>query len=676
MNTMKRKGASRVCSFIIAMTFLFPVRVSAQTQSNRTWEKYIDDIGTMDDVESSTWTDAYDNLSELYAHPMDINTATREDLQQMPFLTAQQIEDICAYVYQYGGMKTLGELAMVESLDYATRKALACFVYAGAGTDRKIPTFAEVLKRGKNDVAATLKVPFYSRHGDENGYLGYKYKHSVRYTFRYGDMLKFGILGSQDAGEPLFADRNKWGYDFYSFYLIVKKIGALKALAVGRYRLSFGMGLVMNNDFGLGKIATLSTLGRSTNNIRAHSSRSAANYLQGVAATVQVAKGLDVSGFVSYRDIDATLNKDDGSIRTILYTGYHRTPTEMEKKDNASQFLAGGNVHYFVNGWHVGATGIYTSFNKELKPDTRQTYRRYRPSGDRFFNVSADYGYTGHRLSFNGETATGDCHSVATINTLSYQLTGTLTLMALQRFYSYKYYSLFAESFSEGGSVQNESGVYLGVNWRASRHLSLMAYSDYAYFPWARYQVYTASHAWDNLVQAVYASDGWSVTARYRFKTKEINSKDKLALISRDEHRGRLGIGYDGRTWSTKTQADVSYMADDGRSFGWMVSENVGVACKGWLKFNASIGYFNTDDYDSRIYTYEKGMLYEFPFMVFYGEGIRYSLLANASVSSKLMFTLKVATTDYFDRNHISSGKQQIDRSAVTDMEMQLRWQF
>ena len=55
---------------------------------------------------------------------------------------------------------------------------------------------------------------------------------------------------------------------------------------------------------------------------------------------------------------------------------------------------------------------------------------------------------------------------------------------------------------------------------------------------------------------------------------------------------------------------------------------------------------------------------------------IRYSLLANAAVSSKLMFTLKVATTDYFDRNHISSGKQQIDCSAVTDMEMQLRWQF
>ena len=34
---------------------------------------------------------------------------------------------------------------------------------------------------------------------------------------------------------------------------------------------------------------------------------------------------------------------------------------------------------------------------------------------------------------------------------------------------------------------------------------------------------------------------------------------------------------------------------------------------------------------------------------------------------------LKVATTDYFDRDHISSGLQQIDASSQTDIEMQLR---
>ena len=51
------------------------------------------------------------------------------------------------------------------------------------------------------------------------------------------------------------------------------------------------MGLIMNNDFSFGKMAAFSTYG-SNNVIRAHSSRSAANYLQGCAATYNIIKDL------------------------------------------------------------------------------------------------------------------------------------------------------------------------------------------------------------------------------------------------------------------------------------------------------------------------------------------------------------------------------------------------
>ena len=45
----------------------------------------------------------------------------------------------------------------------------------------------------------------------------------------------------------------------------------------------------------------LSTLGRQPVGIHAHASRSSANYLQGVAATVAIAKHLDLTAFLSYR---------------------------------------------------------------------------------------------------------------------------------------------------------------------------------------------------------------------------------------------------------------------------------------------------------------------------------------------------------------------------------------
>ena len=62
-------------------------------------------------------------------------------------------------------------------------------------------------------VTDTIKV------GDKNGYLGYQYKHSIRYDFTYGDKVRFGVLGAQDAGEPFLAGKNSMGYDFYSFLL-------------------------------------------------------------------------------------------------------------------------------------------------------------------------------------------------------------------------------------------------------------------------------------------------------------------------------------------------------------------------------------------------------------------------------------------------------------------------
>ena len=91
-----------------------------------------------------------------------------------------------------------------------------------------------------------------------------------------------------------------------------------------------------------------------------------------------------------------------------------------------------------------------------------------------------NYGFVSKKLQLSGETATGDCGALATINTLSYRATGDLDLCALQRFYSKKYYSLYSESFSEGGRVQDESGFYVGMNWHPSEKFRLLGYFDFA----------------------------------------------------------------------------------------------------------------------------------------------------------------------------------------------------
>ena len=102
--------------------------ISVSAQSERPWETYLNEVMTIEDVGAAAWEEMYELLCELDQHPMDLNHASREQLEQLPFLSAQQVEEIMAYLYQYGPMKSLAELQMIRSLDYQRRRLLTYFV--------------------------------------------------------------------------------------------------------------------------------------------------------------------------------------------------------------------------------------------------------------------------------------------------------------------------------------------------------------------------------------------------------------------------------------------------------------------------------------------------------------------------------------------------------------------
>lgn len=621
-------------------------------------------------------------LSDLASNPIDLNSATREDLQQIGFLTERQIEEIEEYVYKYGGMRTLNELTLIESLGYVHRYLLSFFVCVNDKPKEGFPKLSNITKYGKHELMAMGKIPFYERQGDKNGYLGYPYRHSLKYTFTYGEYVKAGILGAQDAGEPFFSDKNSLGYDHYSFYIQLKRMGRIRSFVVGRYRMRMGMGLIMNTDLNFGKTMMLSSLERSGNIIRGYSSRSSANYLQGTAATVEVAKGINLTGFVSYRKIDATLSKDGESVQTILDNGYHRTPTEMKKKNNTTQTTIGGTLSYRNNGYHIGLNGLYTHFDRKLKPIPSpdnpvpsQRYRLHRPVGDSFWNASIDYGAIRHSFFFGGEVAVCDKGDVATINFANWRVSSALSLIAIQRYYSQRFTTLYGRSFTEGGEVQNENGLYLGAQWHASKRLLFTGYTDIVHFPFERYQTASSSTAWDNLLTATYSHEDFTILARYRLKMKEKNNDARTALIPERTHRGRLGVAYQLGSLSLRSQADMVYYTYKENSVGWMLSQSGSYCFHNLLQWYAVIGYFNTDN-NARIYTYERNLLNTFSFPSYSGEGIRYAMMIRADISTKLMIIAKLGTTKYFDRDHISSGLQQINLSHQTDLELQVRWKF
>ena len=673
------------------------------TESQPSWEQLFRDWLTTEDADYSEET--FELLSTIADNKLNLNQTTREQLEQLPFLSAQQIEELIAYLDRYKPMRTLNELLMIESLDWDTRRLLACFVYCGseAAVQPSFRRLSTMLKEGRHSLMATVRIPMYQRKGDQNGYAGYRYRHDLRYQFNYRNRLKFGLTGAQDAGEPFFSNKNTLGYDHYSYYFQLRDMGRLEELNLGMYRVQLGMGLIMNTGFHMGKLSMLQSQGRSRHVLTAHTSRSASGYLNGAAATWRFQDSWRLTAFASYRPLDATLNTD-ATVRTIVRDGYHRTTNELAKKNNTHLLDLGFRLAWrrslFGGLAAMSLNALYSHFDRRLmptgtsssssssssspyvatesQPSPSQPYRQYALAGNDFLHTSLDYGFTNYRLSFSGETAVSRNGAFAALHTFSYRLSDQWSLMLLHRYYDKRYAAFHAYSFSEGGATQNEHGIYLGASWAPSRTTLIKAYADYAHFPWARYQVSVPSDAFDAMLLArTLLYNKVTVEGRYRFHLRQLDNSQQHFLLNRYEHRARLRLtlplisSQSNSQLSTTTQADAALIDHrTARSRGLMLGQQVEWKHR-WLQLNAGISWFHTDDYDSRLYQYEPSVRYDFSFPMYYGHGLRYSLMARAEWGRYLL-AAKIGTTTYFDRAVISSGLQQIDRSSMTDLLLQV----
>ncbi len=691
MQTSAKKNI--LLPIVMCLLLFCPMSVVGQSGG---WQEYYDVLMEEYEADDDVETDAeliYEQLSELASHPVNLNAIEREDIEQMYFFDERQTDAILDYVSHYGPVRSKGELVMIPFLDNARAGLLGCLTYLGEMPKREMGLVDSLLfyagqqeymnylnaSANKGELVAYMKLPFYDRQGDKAGYVGYKYKHWLRFNYKVNRHVKVGAVASQDAGEPFFFGKNKYGYDYYSAYLQLQRLGILKNLILGNYRIRTGLGLVLNSSIGFGKTFGISSLHSPVSVITPHTSRSNASFLQGAAATFAFGKQFEATVFGSSRYIDATLD-DDGTITTILKTGYHRTMSELNRKDDARQTTIGANAIYRFGLFQLGATSLWNHYSKPIKPyekgsSTSQLYRKYYPAGDNFFNASVNYGYKyGKRFSLEGETATDGKGHVATVNTLTWMANRQLTFTGIQRYYSYNFWSTLGRSFSEGGMNQNENGVYLGVTWDVNNRLSIHGYTDATYFQWAKYQATGSSHSFDNLLQATYKiSSSSTLLLRYRIKFREKDNSNTSSLLYRKDQRMRAALTIRDGHFLWKTQADLSYSSFTEDSFGGMLSETVTMAVKPW-KMTLGASWFKTKDYYSRVYAFEKSTPYNMSFPAFFGHGCRAYALVEVSFWKKLTAMAKIGFTHYFDRDSIGSALQMINSSSQTDLDLMLKW--
>jgi hypothetical protein len=303
--------------------------------------------------------------------------------------------------------------------------------------------------------------------------------------------------------------------------------------------------------------------------------------------------------------------------------------------------------------------------------------------GTEFYNIGIDYKYRLRRLLFLGETARSKNGGLATLNSLQYSWANGYRVILLHRYYTHDYWAMFARSFSEGGYVQNENGLYAAFEGYLIRYWQFFASVDFFAFPWLKYGIDKPSYGFDALMQLSYSPrKDLAMTLRYRYKQKEKNHTEGKEKDVRPLHRHQLRyrLKYTPTDYlALRTTVDYNqvYPQNISASQGVQLTQTVSCAFQPFpVKLELQGAYFHTDDYESRVYLSEKGMIYSFYIPSFYGKGSRIMTHLRYDFHKNGMIIAKFGQTTYYDRDKIGSGTDVIPDNKKLDLQMQVRLKF
>ena len=682
--------------FIILSIILLINSYYANSQIEYTvdkWIEYVEELA-LETEDTERIESLYADLSYLIEHPFDLNAVTEEQLKRLPFLSDRQIEQLLSYRKRYGNMVSIYELKNIEDIDFQTISLLLPFVYIGDNlVEKRLLTVKNLLKYGRNELQIRYDQCFQQKKGygeqtdsilllyPNRKYRGEPFYHSLRYSYTFEDRLQTGFVAEKDAGEPFWNAYHK-GYDFYSAHLFLKDINWLKSLAIGDYKMSFGQGLVISNDFSPSRTAVVAQAERRTNGFRRHFSTNEQDFFRGVAGTITI-KNLDISVFYSYRKMDAAV--DSLTFTSLKTDGLHRLQRDWEKRKTITMQVYGGNIRYAKPHFHVGLTALSYSFGKfKMDPDPKP-YNLFYFKGSNNFNMGVDYMLKTNRIKFYGEIALSKNGAVSTLNALQLTPASYISFLVLYRYYDRRYQALFGNAFSQGSTVQNEQGVYMGFQLTPIARWKLSVYADLFRFPWLKYGIDAPSGGQEYMAQIDYTpSRNYSAYLRYKYRQKEKNGtfeNDNLLKINTcKQHRIRFQQVYNfSSPFIFKTSLDGILFDDPIKKLnkGIMISQSIG-----WkpttlpLQIDGYLAWFYTDDYNSRVSSYEKNILYAFNMPFFYGDGMRFALTFRLDIWKRLSLSAKLAHTHYWDRDLIGTDTEEISGSDKTDLYALLRWKF
>lgn len=642
------------------------------------------------------YTTFVEDLNYFYDHPINLNAADADDLRRLNLITELQIKNLQTYLSINGPLLSIYEINYIRGWDNEMVYMLLPFLEVAPVEEKKKTRLKSVWLYGKHELVArfydVLEQQEGFRRNEEDptdGYLGPSYQTFLRYRFRYKDKVSLGFTAEKDRGEDWFGGTQPQGFDFYSAHLFLRDVGIFRKIAIGDYQLQFGQGLTMWTGIGFRKTAYTMNIKRFAVGLRQYTATNQFTFNRGAAAEVRLGP-VDVTAFISHKPIDGgiaqldTLTGEALEFSSFLLSGLHRTESELSKKNALDETMFGGNVTWRAGKFNLGATAYSTQFSAPITPND-QIYNLYEFAGDKLFNAGVDYDLLLNKFYLFGEISMSDNGGLAMLQGMQASLHPNFSLAALYRNYAKNYQNLNSNAISDRFGTQNEEGLYIGFETTPIKYFKFQGYFDLFSYPWSRFGISTPSKGYEYLFQASFIPNNKLesyIRVRHQYRPDD-DERDPITpetvQFGRTNYRFNFTFRV-SRRLQLRNRLELIHQSRPDRpadEFGFLVYQDVVYKpSKFPVDFSGRVAFFQTDGFDTRVYTYENDVLYSFTVPGFSGEGMRTYLNAKWEISRSLTLWLRWSQTYFPDRTTVGSGLDEIQGNTRSDFKIQVRYRF
>ncbi|HCW07977.1 MAG TPA: hypothetical protein DGG95_11510, partial [Cytophagales bacterium] len=410
-----------------------------------------------------------------------------------------------------------------------------------------------------------------------------------------------------------------------------------------------------------------------------------AGYFRGAAVSYSFSRNITLHSMISSRGRDGNLQSDTITstadyLSSFSYTGLHRTAAELANRNSVNETNVASVLQFKNQSLDAGLIFHHTQFNHPLLRNP-SVYNQFEFNGDANSNVGAYLNYNFNNVAFFSEFTQTVSNGRAVVAGLLASLTSKLDVSLVYRRFDKNFYSFYSNAIAENSTPQNESGMYWGWKYSFNKKYSLAGYVDLFSFPWLRYRSYAPSDGSEWLVRFNYKpskSVYIFLQARQESKLRNTGVDNNLYLTAQGTKQNFwINCDYSAsQKLSFRTRVQFSSYSIDGKTtYGNVILQDVSYS---FNRFSITARYalFDTDDYDNRLYVYERDAWLAFSFPAYYGKGVRQYLMLQYRVTRQTDVWLRWGQTSYTNRESVGSAGETISGDTRNDVKFQARIRF